>query len=469
MTSAELVVRVTELSGKEFQVTLNCDETIFALRQKVSDFLRVPLWKLKLLHRADVLKEGALKDLMEGDETIDVMAVQMATNQEVLGRSQELVKAFKHPFRRQLDQNGRMQVNFDLIKGHTPAIRNGEVDFNFQGQNFLELAISNFPRFFVDEYVNLLLTSGASVNNKSMDRYTPLLSACARGFSKIAETLLQHGANPDAAHHGDDALRSALKFFQACVVEHSCERTEDLRLAKFCCHLRDLKIQRILPTLTPLEQARLKLSQVATEMAVLAVPGFELSQLKVLQKSGLEGVEEDFGAALWAGWPWAFLTFESELPKKCADYDKYFVYARARVMVYHVHESLNKPQRTDSGLDDTSSECSAYSSNYYHCDCPACCSWMYDFLGALENDSLMSHYEAYKEWNRKWDTARNNKRRSRRVPVASGSKHTSYSSRLAKKMPAAYRGFHVERALHGQQRKGGKFQLVQQELDFDLY
>ena len=119
-----------------------------------------------------------LEDLMEGDETIDVMAVQMATNQEVLGRSQELVKAFKHPFRslrsigiihclhlltrlllvvvvfvwiqngmlsiltqsffpelemvkplissgRQLDQNGRMQVNFDLIKGHTPAIRNG--------------------------------------------------------------------------------------------------------------------------------------------------------------------------------------------------------------------------------------------------------------------------------------------------------------------------------------------------------
>ena len=40
-----------------------------------------------------------LEDLMEGDETIEVMAVQMATNQEVLGRSQELVKAFKHPFR----------------------------------------------------------------------------------------------------------------------------------------------------------------------------------------------------------------------------------------------------------------------------------------------------------------------------------------------------------------------------------
>lgn len=39
-------------------------------------------------------------------------------------------------------------------------------------------------------------------------------------------------------------------------------RTEDFQLAKFCCHLRDLKIQRILPTLTPLAQARLRLSKV---------------------------------------------------------------------------------------------------------------------------------------------------------------------------------------------------------------
>ena len=41
-----------------------------------------------------------LEDLVGDDsETIDVMAVQMTTNQEVLGRSKELVKAFKHPFR----------------------------------------------------------------------------------------------------------------------------------------------------------------------------------------------------------------------------------------------------------------------------------------------------------------------------------------------------------------------------------
>lgn len=32
--------------------------------------------------------------------------------------------------------------------------------------------------------VNLLLSAGASVNERSVDRYTPLLSACARGFGK---------------------------------------------------------------------------------------------------------------------------------------------------------------------------------------------------------------------------------------------------------------------------------------------
>ena len=38
------------------------------LTSKVSDLLRVPVYKLKLLHRADVLKEGALKDLSKSDQ-----------------------------------------------------------------------------------------------------------------------------------------------------------------------------------------------------------------------------------------------------------------------------------------------------------------------------------------------------------------------------------------------------------------
>ena len=43
----------------------------------------------------------------------------------------------------------------------------------------LELQFMNFVA-----QVNLLLSAGASVNERSVDRYTPLLSACARGFGK---------------------------------------------------------------------------------------------------------------------------------------------------------------------------------------------------------------------------------------------------------------------------------------------
>eukprot|EP00438_Fugacium_kawagutii_P017130 Skav204404 [mRNA] locus=scaffold4169:156635:158143:+ [translate_table: standard] len=413
----DVLVRVTELSGKELQVTLNCDETIFALCQKVSDAMGVHRCNLKLLHCGDILKEGMLKDLVDGD-SVDVTAVHMA-NPEAFRRSQRLVRAFKNPSGSQGtwidDVWTYCSRNLKLIEAETPAIRKGEVDFNFQGDNFLELVISNFPKFNIDKYVNLLLTSGASLNSPSRDGYTPLLAACARGFGQIAETLLKYGANPDATYKKADALLSALKFFEACVNASSHKRTEDLQLAKFCCQLRDLKIKRVLPTLSPLGQARLKLSQLAPKMAVLASPGFELSKAKVLERSGLsEKDAEDFGADLWAGWPLAFLSFELDL-KEGRDCDKYFVYARARVLrvlVYHVPESLKKPTRNEYHLDDTSSE--ACSDSSYHCDCPVCCPWMYE--------SLASYYETYKEQNRKWHTAKSNHRRSRRVPVPLGSK-----------------------------------------------
>ena len=71
---------------------------------------------------------------------------------------------------------------------------------------------------------SLLLASGASVNACSVDRSTPLLSACSRGFAQVAKTLLQHGASAEATLQSDDALRSALKFFRACRVYNACSR-----------------------------------------------------------------------------------------------------------------------------------------------------------------------------------------------------------------------------------------------------
>lgn len=71
------------------------------------------------------------------------------------------------------------------------------------------------------------------------------------------------------------------------------------------------------------------------------------------------------------------------------------------------------------------------------------------------DDYFLSHWEAYKERNRKY------KARSHRLRSVC----SSYSSRLAKKMPAAYRHFHVVRAL---QQKGLVPHSKFQDPDLDL-
>ncbi|CAK9091377.1 unnamed protein product, partial [Durusdinium trenchii] len=336
----------------------------------------------------------------------------------------------------------------------------GEVDFVFHGDNFLELAISNFPPFFVEEYVNLLLSGGACVNTPSSDRFTPLLSACSRGFGQIAETLLQHGANPETRRDNDDALRCALEFFKACVDYSSRERMEDISLAQACCKLRAEKIRRQ-TNLSPLAQARLRLSQVAIEQSLVSMVGFEVSKEKVLQLSGLRTEEvEEFGSELWAGWPFAFLSFEVPLPQS-SEPDTFFCYARERILTYHLCKE--RPQRPKEAAALGSWQEDNWSVTYYTCDCYACCSWLYDFYGALDPNPWLSTYEVCKDRNQKWDVHRK-RRGCRRVPVALSAKKASYSSRLARKMPAAFHGYHVQQALEGRHKKREKFQRVKQEL-----
>eukprot|EP00438_Fugacium_kawagutii_P000507 Skav217668 [mRNA] locus=scaffold2919:210456:213082:+ [translate_table: standard] len=73
------------------------------------------------LKRGDAEGDVEMADLVDGG-CVDVTAVRMATNVEVFERSRQL-------------KDGVYKVNLDLIQG--------EVDFNFRGENFLELVISN--------------------------------------------------------------------------------------------------------------------------------------------------------------------------------------------------------------------------------------------------------------------------------------------------------------------------------------
>ncbi|CAK9096416.1 unnamed protein product [Durusdinium trenchii] len=174
---------------------------------------------------------------------------------------------------------------------------------------------------------------------------------------------------------------------------------EDISLAQACCKLRAEKIRRQ-TNLSPLAQARLRLSQVAIEQSLVSMVGFEVSKEKVLPKE----------AAALGSWQ-----------------------------------------------EDN------WSITYYTCDCYACCSWLYDFYGALDPNPWLSTYEVCKDRNQKWDVHRK-RRGCRRVPVALSAKKASYSSRLARKMPAAFHGYHVQQALEGRHKKREKFQRVKQEL-----
>ena len=133
--------------------------------------------------------------------------------------------------------------------------------FDYLGDNMLELLLNNWSSGAIERPMSLLLAGGACVNTPSNDGYTPLLTACSRGLGEEANLLLEHGASPrQHLPNGDDALISALKFFQACSEVNARSRQEDLHLGWTCCILRAAHI-RSATGLLPLEEARLKLSQ----------------------------------------------------------------------------------------------------------------------------------------------------------------------------------------------------------------
>ena len=266
MAERGIQVRATAMSGHQVDLLLGAEEPIALLRQKVSEALGIRKWQLRLIHGAMVLNDGGLiKELVaetETNETVEVMALAVEAI-EVKERSKELFSIFKRRIRTQhfhIDAINR-------INRHEEAILNGEVAFDYLGDNMLELLLNNWPSGAIERPMSLLLAGGACVNSPSNDGYTPLLIACSRGLGEEANLLLEHGASPrQHLPNGDDALISALKFFQACSEVNARSRQEDLHLGWTCCILRAAHI-RSATGLLPLEEARLKLSQAGERLA----------------------------------------------------------------------------------------------------------------------------------------------------------------------------------------------------------
>jgi len=458
---AELQVRATTMSGRQVDLLLGAEEPIALLRQKVGEALGIRKWQLRLIHGGMVLNNrGLIKELVGAEaETVELIALAVEAT-DVKERSKKLWSVFKSQ-----TFPGFSKINRD----DKHAVLNGEVDFDYDGDNMLELLLKNPCSFVIEIFMDSLLAGGACVNSPSNDGYTPLLTACSRGLGEEANLLLEHGASPrQHLPNGDDALISALKFFQACSEVNARSRQEDLHLGWTCCILRAAHI-RSATGLLPLEEARLKLSQAAIELALLAPAAVSLCQKRILEKSAVDpAVAEAFGEDLWAGWPQAFFTFSLQIPKVVHDWDKDFSVARQRILAYKLGNCEKVPvdNQRRAFRPRYFDEYSVYSDV---CTCPFCCPSLYN---SLETDSFVTSYQLRKDQNRKWETSKANARRTRRAPFASSSGRVSRSSRMARKLPPSYRGFQVGNVLQGQQKshsKQSKLQVLKHELAFDCY
>jgi hypothetical protein len=206
---AELQVRATTMSGRQVDLLLGAEEPIALLRQKVGEALGIRKWQLRLIHGGMVVNNrGLIKELVGAEaETVELIALAVEAT-DVKERSKKLWSFFKSQF-----FSGFSKINRD----DEHAVLNGEVDFDYDGDNMLELLLKNPFPLVIEIFMDSLLAGGACVNSPSNDGYTPLLTACRRGLSKQIKHLLQLGANPQQQlPNGDDALVSALNFFHAC-------------------------------------------------------------------------------------------------------------------------------------------------------------------------------------------------------------------------------------------------------------
>mmetsp|Transcript_29876 Transcript_29876/g.55999 ORF Transcript_29876/g.55999 Transcript_29876/m.55999 type:complete len:469 (-) Transcript_29876:261-1667(-) len=461
--SKDVSVVLTLMSGAEVELQMQRDDSVQALRHAAAQALGVSTWQLRLaLSDGSLAKGGSISSLMGPEEDhLDVTAVTLKVRWEVTERSRELSLALgkRYDFYRMA---GMVHFRHTALAKFRDDILEGDVQFDYQGNNLLELAVSNVSADQAPAVAKLFMDGGADLNGRSRDGYTPLLSACSRGLAKVADELVQRGARrTEILPGGDTALKCALRFFKACLEHKSMEREEDLELARFCCSLRSHEIELALKAgLTSLAAARLQLSDAATRLALLGPTGVVLRQEDVLRETGLpESLVAALGEQLWEGWPHAFLTFGLDVPARAESFEDDFTSARSRVLYYRA--SSYQP-KCSKGMTRQLSYVSADSEEYfteYLCDCPVCCPEL--------NRDLSDFAEEVKSRNRKWQEAQHSDRGCKRVPIAGRSRKASYSARLAKKMPAAYRGYHVEHAMHGGRKKLRKFQLVQEQLRMD--
>jgi len=452
METRQLQVLASTMAGKTVKFSMHSDDSLLYLRHQVSQSLGVSTWQLRVLVDGEIMdKRGRLEDILPTEaHELEVLTVTVPLPSEVASRSASLWCLLRNRITR--DVLYRSPLTKLAVKEH---ILLGEVDFFYNGDNLLELAARSLPRSEAKELGCLLVDGGSDVNAQSLDGFTPLQTACCRGLVGLSELLLQRGANRfRASPTGEDALDCALGFLAACDRFGSQEREEDVDLAKLCCRLRNSRIERARSCgelKTALAEARLCLSRVATQLALLGGKFVKLSQEEVFEKSGLNKASvQSFGEHLWAGWPGAFLTFDTWI-STVPEIQESFAHARSRVLSYRLSQNKNITWTCGSG---------EHWWHFYYDE--------WDWVEGLERGECslsIAEYNQRKTQNRKRDTAKANTRSCRRVAFEPSRRHDSHSARLARRMPC--RDVQMARRkerLRSGRRNLSKFQLVRDQI-----
>jgi hypothetical protein len=291
------------------------------------------------------------------------------------------------------------------------------------------------------ELTDLLLRGGENVNVRDGNGMQPLHVACSLGRGKLALLLLKHGAHIHTiSWRGATPLDCALNYFHEAVCSSSPDYWEDVDLVRACCQMRRSSCESV-QTNVPLDAARMNLSTVATELALLKPYGATLTKEEVKSKSDISAAAlQAFGDELWEGWPHAFLSLRQAVdqPFGRTHYDPHFVNARWNLVcgIFRTHyEGCNARVRTaqrpsaapsfdrsdTASTFDCRSECVAVdAADYFFDDCRGEDWWL----------SRKYRCDSRRPLRVPWKYAENDWRAPSRC-----SARVSRSSRLARQMP----------------------------------
>eukprot|EP00929_Paragymnodinium_shiwhaense_P013664 TRINITY_DN121511_c0_g1_i1.p1 TRINITY_DN121511_c0_g1~~TRINITY_DN121511_c0_g1_i1.p1 ORF type:complete len:513 (+),score=22.96 TRINITY_DN121511_c0_g1_i1:174-1712(+) len=406
---------MTLASGRSIEVELEVGEGLTAIRRKVSKQLRVEPWQVLLLDdESRFVCDEFLRALVErpgGDSgekdfiglpstcelTLSLLAEEpreVKTNTYIVSHflSKARVRAWRpaaqgycFKLRNEWERRAWRPDLLPCPPSEDPQFLRSSGDFR-NASTYMKSALRSLRGAPLATFAEICLAAGCDPNMRDHWGVPLLHLACHMGQGRLAKVLLKHGAEPLAESssrkaQGLRALDYAMLYF-----EHQAHNTEvsedDLELMKICCQLLRASTPNSTDTI---EAARRCLHSATTEVALFKRPAGAPARVTrqeveaTFRRQFPDGDIEAHVDAVWAGWPWKFLSFvDAPVHTK----DASFYHVRSRLLTVALERPdivygpkvtcqpcLNSEPRSRRRAEDMDDEGSVRS---FRCDCSLC-------------------------------------------------------------------------------------------------